>query len=142
LRLKALAGDEPEVLGECFTALLRAEGAGSLAFVAPFLSSPDDAVAEAAALAVGESRLEGAFEVLHDAFERTIGRSLRRTLLLAAALLRRENAVAFLLELVESGAEQTSADASAALAIYAQDPTIRERLAEAQQTRVKRSADR
>ena len=37
LRLKALSGDEPEVLGECFAALLRAAPSQSLEFVAKFL---------------------------------------------------------------------------------------------------------
>ena len=136
LRLKALSGDqEPEVLGECFAALLRVEPAKSLAFVAAFLDGEREAVAEAAALALGDARLESAFEVLRDAFERPHSRVLRRTLLLAIALLRREPAIDFLLALVGTGDGQTSTDAVAALAMYDQDPKLRERLERARASR-------
>ena len=134
LRLKALSGDEPEVLGECFAALLRAAPSQSLEFVAKFLDHREEAVAEAAALALGDSRLESAFAVLREAFERT--RALpRRTLLLAIALLRRENAIDYLLDLVQNGEGKTSADAVAALAMYEKDPNLQERLDRARQTR-------
>jgi hypothetical protein len=135
LRLKALSGDEPEVLGECFAALLRAAPAQSLEFVAKFLEHREEAIAEAAALALGDSRLESAFVVLRDAFERFRAQSLRRTLMLAIALLRRENAIDYLLDLVQNGEGQTSADAMAALAMYDKDPNLQERLERARQSR-------
>ena len=47
---------------------------------------------------------------------------------MAIALLRRENALAYLLDLVRNGADQASADAAAALAIYEKDPNLQERL--------------
>jgi len=126
LRLKALSGDEPEVLGECLTALLRAAPAQSLEFVAKFLDHREEVVAEAAALALGDSRLESAFAVLRDAFERKRALPLRRrTLLLAIALLRRENAIDYLVDLVQNGESQTSADAAAALAMYDKDPSLK-----------------
>ncbi|MGD0365003.1 MAG: HEAT repeat domain-containing protein [Bryobacteraceae bacterium] len=128
LRLKALTGDEPEVLGECFAALLRVEPAKSIDFAAKFIEHREEAVAEAATLALGDSRLESAFAVLRDAFERSHGRPIRRTLLVAIALLRRENAIAYLLDLVRNGADQASADAAAALAMYEKDPNLQERL--------------
>ena len=135
--LKALSGDEPEVLGECFAALLRAAPAPSPEFVAKFLDHREEAVVEAAALALGYSRLEGAFAVLRDAFERTRALPLRRrTLLLAIALLRRENAIDYLLDLVQNGEVQTSADAVAALAMYEKDPNLQERLERARQSRI------
>jgi HEAT repeat protein len=137
LRLKALSGDEPEVLGECFAALLRAAPAPSPEFVAKFLDHREEAVVEAAALALGDSRLEGTFAVLRDAFERTRALPLRRrTLLLAIALLRRENAIDYLLDLVQNGEVQTSADAVAALAMYEKDPNLQERLERARQSRI------
>lgn len=135
LRLKALSGDQPEVLGECFAALLRAEPARSLEFVAKFLDHRDEAVAEAAALALGDSRLESAFAVLRDALQPLRARALRRTLLLAIALLRRENAIDFLLDRVRNGESQTSADAVAALAMYGRDPHLQERLRQANAAR-------
>ena len=135
LRLKALSGDEPEVLGECFAALLRAAPNESLQFVSKFLDNHEEAVAEAAALALGDSRLESAFAVLRDASQLLRARSLRRTLLLAIALLRRENAIDYLLDLVENGESQVSADAVAALAMYKDDPNLQARLNQARQSR-------
>ena len=118
LRLKALTGDTPEVTGECLAALLRSEPSKSLDFVAKFLDDRDEAVAESAALALGDSRLEGAFDILRDAFDRTHGRPLRHTLLTAIALLRRDAAVEFLREVVRDAAEPTAAAAREALSIY------------------------
>jgi HEAT repeat protein len=135
LRLKALSGDEPEVLGECFAALLRAAPTESLEFVAKFLDHREEAVAEAAALALGDSRLESAFAALRDASQRLHAHALRRTLLLAIALLRRETAIDYLLDLVENGESQISADAVAALAMYKDDPNLQARLDRARQTR-------
>lgn len=136
LRLKALSGDEPEVLGECLAALLRVEPARSLDFAAQFIERDDEAVAEAAALALGDSRLEGAFAVLRDASERLRARSLGRTLLLAIALLRRENAIEYLLDLVQNGGSQRSSDAVDALDMYKNDPSLCERLERARRGRV------
>jgi HEAT repeat protein len=128
LRLKALTADDPEVMGECFAALLRSEPSKSPEFVSKFLDRGEEAVAEAAALALGDSRLESAFPVLRDAYQRSHGRPLRRSLLLAIALLRREIAIDYLLDLVQNGADQASADAIAALAMYEKDPNLQERL--------------
>ncbi len=136
LRLKALSGDEPEVVGECLAGLLRAEPAKSVDFVAKFLDGREEAVAEAAALALGDSRIESAFAVLRQVFERTRSRALRRTLLLGIALLRRENALDYLLDLVQNAEEQTSVDAVAALAMYEQDPNLQERLDRARRARI------
>jgi len=130
LRLKALSGDDPEVLGECFAGLLRA-APQSAGFVAEFLDRREEAIAEAAALALGDSRLESAFEALRAAVERPHSRPLRRTLLLALALLRRETAIDYLLDLVREGESAASDDAVAALAVYEQDPKLRERIEQA-----------
>jgi len=135
LRVKALGGDDPEVLGECFAALLRVEPAKSLEFVAKFLEHGDAAIAEAAALALGDSRMEAAFAVLRDAFDRSHAMPVRRTLLVALALLRRESAIDYLVDLVRDGAQQASADALEALAMYEKDPNLKERIEGALQHR-------
>jgi HEAT repeat protein len=60
LHLKALAGDpEPRVVSECLLALLRIDAPDETRFVASFLEKGDEA-AEAAAVALGESRCRGA----------------------------------------------------------------------------------
>ena len=87
LRSKALAGDaEPQVLGECFTALLSVEPEESIAFVAAYLAHSDDTVRELAALALGESGLDGALAPLKDAWSGVLlSDEFRRALLQAAA---------------------------------------------------------
>ncbi len=129
IRFKALSGDEPEVLGECFAAVLRvAAPAKAVEFVAKFLVNRDAAIAEAAALALGDSRLQEALPALREAAERPGNRDLRRTLLLAIALLRREPAIDYLLGRVADADAQTAADAAAALDMYRQDAVLQERL--------------
>lgn len=135
LRLKALTGDEPDVLSECFAALLRADPVRSIEFVSTFLDREDEATAEAAALALGDSHLESAFGVLRDASKQLRSRSLSRTLLLAIGLLRRENAIDYLIDLVRDGATQASADAVVALEMYENDPNVKTRVQNALQAR-------
>jgi HEAT repeat protein len=127
LRLKVLIGDsEPEVLGECFAALLTAEPEQSLQFVARYLDDRDPAVAEAAILALGESRQPKAFEILREKLERTAGGPLRQTLLMSIASQRLEPAIDYLLSLLESGTSQAAGEAVVALAaIYRSDERIR-----------------
>jgi HEAT repeat protein len=129
LRLKALVGDEEdEVTAECFAALLRLEPSSSLEFVAKFLGSSSEALAGSAALALGESRLAGAFPFLRKAWEGMAHAPLRRTLMLAMAMLRLDEAVAFLMERLELDSERVAADAIRALALYSRDETIRARV--------------
>jgi len=135
LRLKALSGDEPEVVGECLAGLLQVAPEKSVGFVAAFLDGRDEAIAEAAALALGESRLEEAFPILRVEFERTRSRGLRRTLMTAMALLRRENAIAYLLSQVRDAEGQTSADAVQALSMYDQNAALQERIEAARRHR-------
>ena len=75
LRSKVLGGDaEPQVLGECFTGLLAVEPDESIGFVAGYLAHADEAVRELAALALGESRLDGALAPLQAGLERRLAR--------------------------------------------------------------------
>jgi len=135
LRFKALQGDDPEVLGECFAALLRLDPARSLAFVSRFLDHASQSLAESAALALGESRLEEAFDVLRAALDGPGGAGIRRSLLLAIALLRRESAIDYLLDLVQNGNAGLSAGAAEALSTYRDDPKLQERLQQARAAR-------
>jgi hypothetical protein len=128
LRLKALLGDDEEIMGECFAALLRLAAAPSLEFVADFLTASSDEVAERAALALGESRIPAAFGLLRDAWERTARPELRRTLLLALAMLRKDEALEFLMTRLEEDTERVASDALAALVLYARDDAVRDRI--------------
>jgi HEAT repeat protein len=139
LRLKALLGDDEEIMGECFAALLRLAPAPSLEFVAGFLDSSSDEVGERAALALGESRIPAAFGRLREAWEATARPELRRTLLLALAMLRKDEALEFLMTRLEEDAERGAADALAALVLYARDDSVRERIGK---VLVKRKSER
>ncbi len=125
LRLKALVGDkEDEIVAECFGALLRLDPASSVEFVAQFLTSRSGGLGEQAALALGESRLEAAFDVLREAWERGGASEQRRTLLVAIAMLRNDRALEFLLERLAAESGPVAADALAGLAFYARDETV------------------
>jgi HEAT repeat protein len=104
LRLKALIGDtEEDVLTECFSALLELGGQASLNFVADFLDRNDEPRRTAATLAVGASRLEQAFDLLHSRFSPAVDTEYRQVLLLAMSTLRDPRAMSFLLTLIREG---------------------------------------
>ena len=125
LRLKALLGDkEIEVTGECFGALLSLDPAGSVRFVAKFLNSGIEGIGEQAALALGESHLPSAFEVLREAWESGGVAEQRRTLLVAIAMLRIDEALEFLLGRLADESGPVAADALAGLAFYARDEAV------------------
>jgi HEAT repeat protein len=126
LKLKAYIGDpEPEVLGECFTGLLAAAPERSLEVVGDYVDSPEDAIAEAAILALGESRDERAFDILKDKWQRTVAGELRQVLLLAMASSKLEAAIAYLLGIVADASPKTAAQAIEALAPYRSSERIR-----------------
>lgn len=102
LRLRAVLGnDEPEVLGACYSGVLRIEGVSAIAWVRKFLNSGDDAAAEAALAIAGTHSMEG-FQVLRDSFEKARDEWFLSVLLSAIALTRQDTAMEFLLELVRT----------------------------------------
>jgi HEAT repeat protein len=135
LRLRALAGDVPEVVSECFAALLALDAASGMPFVARFLNRDDQPLQEAAALALGGARLAAAFPLLREWWERTPQVDLRRTALLAIAMLKQDAALEFLLTIVRQGRAPDGRDAIAALAIYRHDEALAARLREAAEGR-------
>jgi HEAT repeat protein len=134
LRLRALAGDdEPEVLGACYSGILRLEGASAIPWVARFLESSsaefsparllardssaaktDDAAAEAA-LAIAGTHTQQAFEVLRRRLPHTGDPWLTSVLLSAIALTRQDAAVEFLLDHVRKETPQAEAAIEAIL---------------------------
>jgi HEAT repeat protein len=129
IRLKSLTGDaEPAVIAECFIALMSLSPKESLRFVAQFVDPHHPNLCESAALALGESHLLEAFEILKEKWKTTFFPQFRRMLLLPIALIRREPAIDFLLGIVETGDEDRAAASITALAIYRDDPKIRERV--------------
>ena len=127
LHLKALAGDpEPRVVSECLLALLRLDARDEMRFVASFLEK-GDAAAEAAAVALGESRLAEALPVLAAWLEPARRRGLGRAALHAIASLRRDAAIDLLLSLAREEELPTARDALGALASVGSDASLYER---------------
>ena len=129
LHLKILSGDEnAQVRYECFLALLQLAPTSSPDFVADFLYDDDPTTCEAAALALGESRLAAALDPLKATWEKTFDPDLRRTLLLAIAMLRHEAAIDFLVSLVTEASPANAKDAIKALDMYRRDRAIWQRV--------------
>ncbi len=130
LRLKARIGDkEHDVLSECLAGLLTVEPGENLAFVCEFLDTGDPARCEAAALALGKSRLPGALDALESCWKRAFLPSLKDQVLLSIAMMRLSAAIDFLVELVASDSEADAIAGMSALKIHSYDPKLRERLA-------------
>jgi hypothetical protein len=125
LRLKVLTGDaDPDVLGECFSALLSAVPEQSLPFVVPFIDSDSESTAEAAIWALGETRLQAALDVLREKWERTLDRDLRKLLLSAIAASRLPQSLDFLYAQLRQANLQTATDVLEILAPYAASEAI------------------
>ena len=129
LRFKILGGDEDsQVLCECFEALLKLAPSSSLPFVAKYLDHRDPEMSEAAVMALGQSRLKDAFDILKRWWQESSDPVLRRTALTAIAMLRHEAAIEFLLSLVAGDSESVAGDALTALAMYRHDEGLRRRV--------------
>lgn len=140
LRLKVRLGDrDPDVLSECLGGLLAIDPKNNLAVVTAFLRPADAPLCEAAALALGKSRLPEALDPLTACWKESHSPELSQQVLLAIAILRRPAAIDFLMELVASEPERTATAALAALRIHKHDPPLRDRLAKLVQQRGSRT---
>jgi hypothetical protein len=101
LRLRALiAGEEAEVLGQCFGALLAIERDAAIPFVAGFLEPGDDPAGEAA-YALAETRSPAALAALLKRQKEFTDEWFSGVLLSAIALTRQPEAIDFLIGLIE-----------------------------------------
>jgi len=140
LRLKVLTGDtEPAVLAECFAGLLAASPEKSVAFVAKYIDASDESTAEAVMLALGESRLPAAYEVLREKWDRTVLMPEKKVLLVAMAASKLDEAIAFLVSLVESASMPIAAAAVKDLAIYRHNERVSKSVRAAVVTRKERA---
>jgi hypothetical protein len=127
LRLRALIpGEDPEVLGQCFTALLTIERDRAVPFVAGFLEPGDDPAGEAA-FALAEMRNPAALAVLLDRQKGIADEWFGGVLLSAIALTRLPEAIDFLLGMIE-GEEREAPAAIEALSRVASGEELRARL--------------
>jgi HEAT repeat protein len=97
--------DEPEVLGACYSGILRIEGASAIPWVARFLADGDDRAAEAA-LAIAGTHTPQAFETLKQRFNNASNPWFCSVLLSAIALTRQDAALEFLLDQVRTESPQ------------------------------------
>lgn len=124
LRYKALLGDdEPLVLAECLTSLLHIEQGAAVPFVRRFLDPNDEERGDAAALALGQSRISQALPLLVE-YAEAPPRSQRKAALMALAMLRRTEATDYLIELVTEGEIVLSVMAVEALAMFRHDQAL------------------
>jgi HEAT repeat protein len=130
LRFKVRAGDdELDVIAECFTALLEADPKHSISFVAGFLDAPVEPIAEAAALALGESRQPDALEVLQSRCASDSRGPMQEVLLLAISMTRLPAALEFLLEVLAGQDGRAASAALSALAVHRHNEPLKERVA-------------
>lgn len=102
LRMRAVLGnDEPEVLGACYSGVLRIEGISAIPWVAKFLAAGDDAAGEAALAIAGTHSTEG-LNVLREQMNHPHDQWFLSVLLSAIALTRQDAALEFLLDLVRT----------------------------------------
>jgi len=126
LHVQMLAGEQdPEVLGACYRGLLRLEPRRYLPVVEGALASG----VETAALALGESRLPGALEALQRTIASGAG-DMEETTLLGVSLLRTEEALSYLVELVSSAPEKRAVAALEALSLHRHDEKLGARVRE------------
>lgn len=138
LRLRIKLGDSAVVLSDCFLALLQLSPTqSSIELVRSFLAIGRPAeyrenteIAEAAALALGESRLPQAFDILLTWWQSIRIPELRQMGLTAIALVRNDKAVSFLLSLIQSGDMVDAKNSIKALSIYREDRVLWQRVRE------------
>jgi hypothetical protein len=119
-------------VAECLLALLKLAPAESLDLVQNTLYGrqpplkPEEALElpEAVALALGEARIPEAMGILKDWWMQLKDPTLRRSALLAIAMLRHDEALNFLLALIEDGMSRDAKDAIAALKMYQHDDSL------------------
>ena len=127
LRLKAHLGDkENEVTSEALAGLLAIAPRRSLPFVERFLNREEPGIAEAAAIALGESRLEEAVPLFERRYAKCEKYRLRQALLIGVSMLRRKPGFEFLLSLVRTAKPDSATHALVALALHKDDATLRE----------------
>jgi hypothetical protein len=128
LRYKLRIGDgEIDVMADCFAGLLEIDPKNSLGLVASFLENPSLtqlAIAEMAALAIGEAKLAGSLPILEKFWHRTVFAELKKSALLAIAMLRSEAAIMFLQNILRDRPIPDAIEALAALRLYESDSRL------------------
>src|SRR5258708_14864295 len=126
LRLRAILGsDEPQVLGACYSGIIRLEGIKAIPWISRFLEAADDTAAEAA-LAIADSRSPEAFKALRKHFSEKHDPWFCSVLLSAIALTRQPAAFDFLLNLIRTESLQAETAMEAVLRSMPPDGIMRQ----------------
>jgi len=144
LRHKILQGDEePEVTAQCFSSLAKAAPEESVPFIESFLRGHDHATREGAALALGETRLDEALDLLIGATDDLFPSDpVLETFYRAIALHRGERAYEYLLNKIATASEREAIPAAAALSIYSYNQGLKDQVtAIAKSRRIRRLSD-
>jgi len=129
LRYKATAGDEDVSVNiDALCGLLQLDAAGQLPLVVSRLRSGDEDTVTAAAMALGQSRVDQAATALIDFAGSNLDREARQTSLVALAMHRSETALNYLMEQITDAPAAFAEDAVNALAMYRHDPIITDRV--------------
>jgi len=129
VRLRLLVGEpSADVLTEALVVLLRLDSDRSLPLASRFLDDESPDVRDAAALALGESRHPGALALLRLAYQRERDDQTRKTILVAAGLLRGHEPADWLTAVVENGPPAEALAALQALRVHWRDAIIAARL--------------
>ncbi len=137
LRMAALSETkEPEVAGSSLEWLMKLDPRGSLEFVKRFLRDRRPEVIEAAALALGESRLPEAFDLLLQGWEESLHDHIRELYILPMAVHRSEESFAHLLGVVRDERTVLAVRAVDSLGIFRSDDARAAKVREAARGRV------
>jgi hypothetical protein len=129
LREKALDGDEDAyVIGECFDQLMSIEPDYSLAFVAGYLDHDEEEIREYAALALAHCGDPLAFAALKNAFEANSFGMQSGKLIEAMALHRSQQAIDYLLDLLQEAEISQASAIIQSLSLYKSNDTLRKRI--------------
>ncbi len=138
LRLKARMGDKDStVTGQAFHSLLGVEGAAAIPFVNEFIEQrgwpvKDQEVSEAAALALGTSRLREGLELLTTCWNNRLHQRIQGEVILRAiSSSRQETALDFLIAIIRDGRQVEAIAAVDALGLHRDSESIRARVLEA-----------
>ncbi len=116
--------EEPEVLGACYSGILRIEGPTAIPWIGRFLAGSDEPTAEAA-LAIAGTHSPQAFEVLRQRLAHESDPWFRSVLLSAIALTRQDAAQEFLLDQVRTESPQAEAAIEAILRAMPSEEVIK-----------------
>lgn len=145
LRLRALVPDpEPAAQQEYLAAVLAIDPRNGVPFAARFLDDPREPVAQAAAFALGESRLQAALAALGEAIQARRNPAAMPALLAAVAVMRRDDALDLLVRVIAEEPEAVALEAVEAVSVYAHDAAlvarVRQAAAERGSPRLRRAA--